>query len=1433
MLRRVSVAHLAFQHSPEKEQRFIQYTTGTRRRIEGPTGPESQRRGPRGISDMVNRITGRTRSRMREVAPELLIRDVPHLDELFDLLDENGIQETALAELTAKFGGRELTTEEKGEVMERFLKDPQRVLSVARALEREQSRDEETMGIIEQKCKILGKNDPAEIEAIVQRAEQEPTPEAYERRILSELGDRKAIRYELARIRQNYFPDEYLRSPPTAEELDRDAVKYVEEIVTKSGRKWKLFGRRPATTDEEARARRDQYRVTLKRQSETVQRVLDAELQTRLLAEYARLQKMPGVARAKGKPWGVMEEEVLEMYLKRLREFIRSQYEKKAPSLPLPGSPEYMTCAEEVLLTLERTKSLEPDLDAARKDAEAIDEFARSFAEKLQKLDTTQLAQLDNSEMKDLTRMREMYLPYLKGKISQRHRWKVRSMGMKTLEADAQQIASLEAMPSLAARMRESIEGAGSMENTENTCKTLRERLESVMQELPKYLHHTVCTTLGLLDRLRQRQFDVRNLIAVADKHRIEERGTRAFQSAAIEVSELEKALALLRSLWTDPELVRRIPSSDEYKTATKRGYDSNGHYDSATGTIVINSEKLAKTHTEEEDVLMHERGHAILDILTRRTGVFPGLLIASHRALTETARAQGISMEDLEQRLKDAWMIPKEAPEGDMGRDVFMHELLSHYSDWRMGLKPKATADERSLFSLLLGENAKEDTPEETGGGFDFQFHQPGDLGIDDIEAGGEAEEGPRPQTAEEKETIDPAQELKNIEWIIGRIEAFLKAYPQYKNDPTITEWFPQLQREYAICKEEFAAGRHTAPGFNEKLQLTKKLAEDFDNAMRKIDLERMDLTHVPRSTAASLWRRFTRNVEWMSISDIISMFRDIKEDIQRMWNRRSQAARSRMGERITGLIPEVIPYFGWLKHDFRGREKASEQEEVGIWEKRYEKIDEEQLLRMVGETTNRDQVKAIVNLLTNRGRMDFDHEPFWTTLERLSRYSMPHGPCRRDNLLRNTYLQKLITDIWGEKSLFEHWKTTNDGGIKKGKDSFQATTDDLSNIRKGLKGMLHRLLQNRIKEQSGGELSKEEEVNPHLYEQVLNYAMRNGKMTMEEKFFYLIQGIAHGIMNVDRLHGFTGEQGGVLMQFPFIDYFTDKNNTLPEIRKIASRIGTPDQVEPDYRTTYFLYQEVMQNKSAQDRMSKALKVAQNIDHEDIPMLLSVLDYNNVKNLISVFSGNLWKVSPPAMKNGYVGYNSVFQYYAARARMYLEGVPGAKPLTQADLTKLATTIAASVHYDNLVTGTAMEPKIPSRPSLSWNEINNTVPVSGGTTPTGAFRDKMNAFSFNLAESLGIETVNTLSLNEVIGKDRHDVDSVARLGKETRERLGENETPEELGTTIARRLGANPIEAMRLLAQFAEGQFIPEGSDAKTGKGFLYNNIKQIAKDWD
>ena len=77
----------------------------------------------------------------------------------------------------------------------------------------------------------------------------------------------------------------------------------------------------------------------------------------------------------------------------------------------------------------------------------------------------------------------------------------------------------------------------------------------------------------------------------------------------------------------------------------------------------------------------------------------------------------------------------------------------------------------------------------------------------------------------------------------------------------------------------------------------------------------------------------------------------------------------------------------------------------------------------------------------------------------------------------------------------------------------------------------------------------------------QGFDYAIRNGKMSMEDKFYYLVQGTAHGLIGLDRLRTLAGEEGGVLNIFAFIDYFYQKNNTLPEIKALAKRLEeTPD---------------------------------------------------------------------------------------------------------------------------------------------------------------------------------------------------------------------------------------------------------------------------------
>jgi hypothetical protein len=472
-------------------------------------------------------------------------------------------------------------------------------------------------------------------------------------------------------------------------------------------------------------------------------------------------------------------------------------------------------------------------------------------------------------------------------------------------------------------------------------------------------------------------------------------------------------------------------------------------------------------------------------------------------------------------------------------------------------------------------------------------------------------------------------------------------------------------------------------------------------------------------------------------------------------------------------------------------------------------------------------------MNILTKRGRMDWDDEHFWDTLQRLSRYSMPKGPCKRDNILRNKYLRKLISDIWNDKDLYDEWKAHNDSGIESGKKHNTPVADDLSNITKGLSNELARLLEAHVQNKEH-KATREEEINPHLYEEILHYAMRNGKMTMEEKFFYLIRGTHEGLLSIDRLRAFTGQQGEILNSFPFIDFFDKKNNTASEIKILSDKIkNLDDPWRPDVRTTLLMELEVSRDEAVNMRANKGIKRAENFDHEDIPLLLTQLDFKSVDTVVNFTSGSQWKMSVQAMQNGYVGYNSFFKSFAIMEELRKKGydVP---PLTQADMDKLVTILTAYIFYDNRVAGGLG--RTGAQPSLSWNQIENERPVSGGTHYTSEFRDPMNDFALSLAKSLGIQEIGSykikktvvengekkekeeekhLSIQQFIGKGRNDR-VIAQLSDNEKKVFSDQSFAvyEEFSRRMREKLAdaGNREKFVRALIHF-QNRFIPEDSD--------------------
>jgi hypothetical protein len=386
--------------------------------------------------------------------------------------------------------------------------------------------------------------------------------------------------------------------------------------------------------------------------------------------------------------------------------------------------------------------------------------------------------------------------------------------------------------------------------------------------------------------------------------------------------------------------------------------------------------------------------------------------------------------------------------------------------------------------------------------------------------------------------------------------------------------------------------------------------------------------------------------------------------------------------------------------------------------------------LQELLGRARNRDQVRALVELLAEQGRLDWNDPKFWNVLSNLSGMRIPAGACKNDSELRDKWLQTTITAIWNQKDRYFDWRKQNDDGISSGKGKFSQLSDQLSNIDNGLKGRLQRQLTLWVDAKERG-VSVPEDVNPHLYEEVLHYAMRMGKMSMEQKLFYLVQGVRYGLISVDRLQALAGEHGGVLPRFPVIDYFNQRNNTIPELEVLGQRIENPsNRFTPGTNTQLWLQMEVLRDKNARSRILKATSGlnAENLDHEDIPTIMAQADVNTVMRMSRNISGSREKLSPEGAKNAYTGFGTKFKVLARVAE--------AGKFGDAEVMEAAKSIAAYTFYDNISTRNGQFDKDFS--ALSWSEFDETSPSSAGLS-VSEYRNSNNAFVSDLVDALGNE----------------------------------------------------------------------------------------------
>ncbi|MBP9718268.1 hypothetical protein KBD59_03160 [Candidatus Gracilibacteria bacterium] len=479
-----------------------------------------------------------------------------------------------------------------------------------------------------------------------------------------------------------------------------------------------------------------------------------------------------------------------------------------------------------------------------------------------------------------------------------------------------------------------------------------------------------------------------------------------------------------------------------------------------------------------------------------------------------------------------------------------------------------------------------------------------------------------------------------------------------RYMSFPEFFNWIKVNQVEKLPIKVRSRAEReeeeNVRKGIKDKLEheFTKvELKEDA--AAKRWEGVYKERDEVQAQTPMKMLARMWHTTTFLSLADLWNVGKEIYEFVKRRHERRSKGRYAEALSKMPGL----------LGVEGERVKESAEHEEVNKYKEAMEHWGIPKIKKTMYETSDKDVSKACMLTLIHKGEMRWDDHFMWNTLNRLtSRYTlkgtmlyipspekMPPGESGED------FCRKSIDALWGEGTAAE-WYMDNTGKYNSHKKEFEWKFKQLENDPKGTGGPsaeLRKMLQDWL---------KGEYVSPHEYEAILDGALKYGKMYTEDKVFFIFMGVmaregnGHGhnphgetLLHIDRL----GELNSLyLNQFPLLDFYTQEVVYDPIIKK-HRKLNLNDFMEMmeeyfpnDFRNckaseefNRFLWEKMLMSDSVRVRISKGLRNAENMDHDDAHLYIPPASATEIDQLTLPATGNKKYFSTPGFMNAYPGF--------------------------------------------------------------------------------------------------------------------------------------------------------------------------------------------------
>lgn len=303
----------------------------------------------------------------------------------------------------------------------------------------------------------------------------------------------------------------------------------------------------------------------------------------------------------------------------------------------------------------------------------------------------------------------------------------------------------------------------------------------------------------------------------------------------------------------------------------------------------------------------------------------------------------------------------------------------------------------------------------------------------------------------------------------------------------------------------------------------------EDADETVSEVEGEVKQYSQKHPKGSGNPLQNVWNNTTFVSLNDFVQLGKNIYEFYSRRTKRRADDHAARLG---TAFFTN-IPFLKELAMDSSANQEKAEAEYVNEWKGRLESKDACVLLDMIdkmGEQImppDKDQLKAILRILADKGRIDWRRPGLWKVLNKLQSTEkfMPNDQFLMQNPdALNQRLMSAMGVMW-DYDEFQSLLNKNEGSYDSKKEEYIKTYDKMS-------GQLDARLNDILQQYRNGS-----EADPTEYEGILEYAILKGKSHQESVFFYLISGMACGLLSADR--GIHLDKH--LNLFPPLDWFTE----------------------------------------------------------------------------------------------------------------------------------------------------------------------------------------------------------------------------------------------------------------------------------------------------